>query len=259
MWEQHRGVSYLCLCRFFRNFPFPEDSCHIPSTSSPRRTHTGQVCSASFDIVWTWTTLKSYFPQHAQSPWLRPLSSAYPSSGLPGELHHLVKVLRSKLIRRSSPAPSPSMRRRFRITSSKNERKLLDLIKQILGERWANGALLGVFRNITFKKYFEGKTDISGFLVYTLFAFLITIRHSTHYCKRLQLSTTTLLLFSLFFSSSSSSSSASSVSSSVANERLHEPTLPSTVFIHLFVNDRHLLVVRRSLRSLFFFFNNKLS
>lgn len=43
---------------------------------------------------------------------------AYPSSGVPGELHHFVKLFRSKLIRRSSPAPSPSMRRRFRITSS---------------------------------------------------------------------------------------------------------------------------------------------
>lgn len=44
---------------------------------------------------------------------------SYPSSGVPaGEWHHLVKLFSSKLILRSSPAPSPSIRRRFRITSS---------------------------------------------------------------------------------------------------------------------------------------------
>lgn len=52
----------------------------------------------------------------------------YPSSGVPGELHHLVKVFRSKLIRRSSPAPSPSIRSRFRITSSKTEAEFVTQI-----------------------------------------------------------------------------------------------------------------------------------
>lgn len=53
------------------------------------------------------------------NPKLRSLKLPYPSSGVPGELHHLVKLFSSTLIRRSSPAPSPSIRRRFRITSSR--------------------------------------------------------------------------------------------------------------------------------------------
>jgi hypothetical protein len=40
------------------------------------------------------------------------------SAECPGEFDHLIKDLRRRLRRRSSPVPSPSMRRRRRITSS---------------------------------------------------------------------------------------------------------------------------------------------
>lgn len=128
-------ISYLCLCRLSHNSPFPEGSCHKPSTSSPWRTHTGPVCLTSSDTVWTWTEKQRvydskqfffFFKPHCyrnswwQSPKLGSAQLAYHSSAVPGELHHLVKLFSSTFMRRSSPAPSPSMRRRFRITSSES-------------------------------------------------------------------------------------------------------------------------------------------
>lgn len=138
--NSHTGVSYLCYCRSSHNSPFPGGSYHKPLRFSPSRIRTGPDWTTSSDTGWTWTanwndyrhtlnhlSLLSLLFWRKQWWWYRQAQwswTTYPSSGVPGELHHFVKLFNSKLIRRSSPAPSPSMRRRFRMTSSKTKSRM---------------------------------------------------------------------------------------------------------------------------------------